>query len=50
MQTITPHGPLDPLTPLRWCQHCGDNIGGQERRVCRMCEADVAEREEHRGE
>jgi hypothetical protein len=33
-----------PLPPLRWCQHCGDDIGGQGRPVCRMCEADVAER------
>jgi len=39
---------LDPLPPLRWCQHCGDDIGGQGRRVCRMCEADILEREEHR--
>jgi hypothetical protein len=40
---------LAPLPPLRWCQHCGDSIEGQGRRVCAMCEADVAEREEHRG-
>ena len=41
---------LDPPPPLRWCQHCGDDIGGQGRRVCAMCAADIAEREEHRGE
>lgn len=41
--------PYAPMPPLRWCQHCGDDIGGQGRRICAMCEADVAEREEHRG-
>ena len=39
---------LEPLPPLRWCQHCGGDIGGQGRRICAMCAADVAEREEHR--
>jgi len=39
---------LQPLPPLRWCQHCGDDIGGQGRRICAMCKADIAEREEHR--
>ena len=38
---------LEPMPPLRWCQECGDSIEGQGRRVCAMCEADVAEREEH---
>ena len=38
---------LDPLPPLSWCQHCGDDIRGQERRVCAMCDADITEREEH---
>ena len=42
--------PLEPPPPLRWCQHCGDDIGGQGRRICAMCQADIAEREEHRGE
>jgi len=38
---------LDPMPQLRWCQHCGGDIGGQGRRVCAMCEADIREREEH---